>query len=142
MFRDERWEAYIIDANDGAEFIKEKLKIPFIQDYYHPAIFGFKFDLISLVFVLEHLQDPKDVLFKIKGDMTDVSFLYIEVPDMLAFQLKPVEDDIFNSCHLWMFSPNTLTTLLDLCGFQVHSLKRGRTKRDHLAISVLATKRK
>ena len=139
-FQDDQWVSYIVDANASGDFINTKLKIPFIQDYYRPNIFGVKFNLISMVFVLEHLRDPKAVLLDIKQDMTEDSYIYIEVPDMLAFKLKPYEDDIFNSCHLWMFSPNTLTILLDQCGYEIHALQRMKTKRDHLAIMALATK--
>lgn len=138
---DKDWSSHIIDPSGRSEFIKEKLGIHFVQDYYSPGKFGFSFDLVSLVFVLEHMTDPTSLLQSVREDMKETAFLYVEVPDAICFKHKPKEDDIFNSCHLWMFSPNTLTLLLGKCGFDVFSLERVKTKRDHYALMVLAGKK-
>lgn len=142
LFQDHQWQSYVVDANVSGDFIEKKLKIPFIQDYYKPGQFGVQFDLLSLVFVLEHLSDPEGILKMIASDLKKDSFLYIEVPDVINFEKKEHDDDIFNSCHLWMFSPDSLTKLLDRCGFKVQALDRVKTKRGHLALMVLAGKKK
>ena len=140
-FRDNDWDVAIVDVNASGEFIERELKIPFIQDYYTSHLFKQSFNLISMVFVLEHLRDPGSVLIDIYDDLDTNSFLYIEVPDSNCFELKDETDDIFNSCHLYMYSPNSLTRLLDQNGFEVQCLNRVRTVRDHLAIMILATKK-
>jgi SAM-dependent methyltransferase len=140
-FQDEDWRVAIVDANVSGEFIQRELKIPFIQDYYRSGLFEQRFDLISLVFVLEHLKDPGSILKEMYNDLDPNAFLYIEVPDSNCFELKDEGDDIFNSCHLYMYSPNTLTLLLDQFGFEVLCLNRVRTVRDHLAIMLLAAKK-
>lgn len=91
--------------------------------------------------VLEHLKDPISFIKDLHNDMTSNSFLYIEVPDAICFKYKQAQDDIFNSCHSWMFSPNTLTPLLDRCGFEIFCLNRVKTKRGHYALMVLAGKK-
>jgi hypothetical protein len=77
------------------------------------------------------------LLEMVKRDMHGDSLLYIEVPDAWAFNCKPSHDDIFNSCHLWMFSPETLVRLLTSSGFRVFSLRRARIVRGHHAILLI-----
>lgn len=138
-FQDEDWKSAVIDPGESGKFIEQKYHIPYRQAYYRANSFSHGFDLISLVFVLEHLRNPSEILREIHKDMSKNSFLYLEVPDALSFQLKDPSDDIFNSCHLWMFTSNTLTRLLDQCGFEVFSLNRVKTKRGHIALMALAT---
>lgn len=138
-FRDDDWQAEIIDPAESGRFVEE------YGVTYHecPYVFGIMeraVDLASLVFVLEHLRDPNKILRDIGRDLAPGGMVYIEVPDALAFEMKPADDDIFNSCHLWMFDPRSLTELLRLSGLQVLSLRRGKTTRGHLALSALATR--
>lgn len=140
-FKDTNWVTHVIDPNKSSSFIKTKLHMPFIQDYYKPHSFNCKFNLISLIYVLEHLKDPISFIKDLHNDMTSNSFLYIEVPDAICFKYKQAQDDIFNSCHLWMFGPNTLTPLLDRSGFEIFCLNRVKTKRGHYALMVLAGKK-
>lgn len=139
-FQDNNWKSYIVDPDENGKFVKS-YSIEFSQNYYNSGIFNTKFNLISLVFVLEHINKPIDLLKKVKRDMASGSLLYIEVPDAICFKKKTKTDDIFNSCHLWMFSPKTLTLILDECGFEIFSLKRVRTKRGHYSIMALAGKK-
>lgn len=139
-FQDDEWISYVIDPDKGAEFIDKKLNIPFMQKYYEPRLFGKKFELISLIFVLEHIKNPAEMINKTKQDMDEGSLLYIEVPDEICFRKKPFDDDIFNSCHLFMFNPSTITRLLDECGLEIYTLKRIKTIRGHYSLMLLAGK--
>jgi hypothetical protein len=140
-FLDEEWIPHVVDANEGSKFIETKLKIQLIQDYWRPGSFSCQFDLITTNFLLEHISDPKSFLKGLHSDMTEDSFLYVEVPDTASFVNKLPDDDIFNSCHLWIFSPNTLTLLLDSCGFEVLALKRTQIARGHYALMLLAMRK-
>ena len=139
-FRDDCWNVAIVDACASGKFLEE-LNIPFIQAYYKPKLFEYSFDLISMVFVLEHLKDPRTVLKNIHDELDSNSFLYIEVPDSNCFELNDERHDVFNSCHLYIYSPNTLTHLLDQCGFEVHCLNRVQTIKGYFSIMLLATKK-
>ena len=138
-FQDGDWRAHVMDPNEDAIFIKNKLNIPLVQEYYSPKKFSNLFHLVSMVFVLEHLSDPVGILKNLRADMTTNSFLYIEVPDAIAFERKPKQDDIFNSCHLWMFSPSSLAAMLSRGGFELLTLDRVKIKRGHYAIMAIAT---
>lgn len=137
-FRDAFWRPSVIDPDEDSRFIREKLKIPLAQTFYQPGSFSGKFTLISLNYVLEHLTRPVAFLKSLRRDMHKDSFLYLEVPDALCFRFLPKGHDIFNACHLWMFDPNTLTKLLDDCGFEVFNLCRIKTIRGHYALMALS----
>lgn len=140
-FQDREWKTYIIDPSENNSFIKTKLKIPLVQKLYKPNAFGIKFNLVTLIYVLEHVLDPKKILLSVRQDLTKNSLIYIEIPDSAAFRLKPKNDDIFNSCHLWMFDPKSVSKLLDICGFEIFKLNRLKTLRGHYSLMVLAGKR-
>lgn len=140
-FQDRIWKSWVIDPSADESFFKDKLGIPFIKEYYKPHAFGNSFDLISLVYVLEHVRDPYALLKSIGNDLGQSSFVYIEVPDALCFPFNPAQDDIFNSCHLWMFNPMTLSTVLNACGFEIFALDRMKTARGHFALMALAGKK-
>ncbi len=135
------WIPHVIDPDENAGFLSSKLKMSFIQSNYQPGLFKKKFDLISLIYVLEHLTDPVSFVKSLKEDLDPHSLVYIEVPDAFCFRTLPESHDIFNSCHLWMFDSYTLITFLNGCGLEVFCLNRIKTKRGHYALMALAGKR-
>ena len=137
-FQDQEWQAQIIDPGEEGLFVQNRCGIPYVKDYYKPGCFGEPFELITLCYVIEHLRDPVSLLRLVQTDMKPHSLIYIEVPDATHFKHRPQEDDIFNSCHLWMFSPEALITLLDRCGFEVFSMLRIRTIRDIHSLMMIA----
>jgi hypothetical protein len=139
-FRDENWDAEIVDPAESGRFIEE-FGIRYHQRPYGPGVTSRSIDLATMVFVLEHLRNPREVISQARKDLSECGLIYIEVPDASAFHLKPPEDDIFNACHLWMFDPFSLTRLLDECEIEVMTLARTKTRRGHLALSVLASAR-
>ncbi len=137
QFQDDKWRSEVIDPGRAGYFLEKKHDIT-----YHACLFGDKspgggYDLLSLVYTLEHLRDPLKVLTLAREELTKTGFLFIEVPDALAFSLKESDDDIFNACHLWMFDPVSITRLVARAGFEIYSLERTRTRRGHLALTLL-----
>jgi hypothetical protein len=128
-FRDDNWLPHVIDPSEEGAFIQEKVGIPYKKEFYQPGLFDDKFDLITMFCVIEHVRDPISLLKLIQEDMKSHSLIYIEVPEAAYFKHRPANDDIFNSCHYWIFSPNTLMGLLDQCGYEVFSMLRTRTLR-------------
>lgn len=94
-----------------------------------------KFDLVSLMHVLEHLNDPVERLIEIREKLLDESgYLLVEVPNLYAH-------DSFELAHLTCFSPHTLRQSLEKAGYQIvrfhaHGLPRSRTLK--LFLTVLA----
>lgn len=136
-FLDKDWRVSIIDPDKNARFLETKHNIPCVQSGYKPKSFEKSFHLISLIFVLEHVTSPDKVLNDVRSDLRKDGLVYIEVPDSICFKLKPAHDDIFNACHLWMFSPKTLNDLLYRCGFEILAMERTKTRRGHYSLMVL-----
>ncbi len=84
-----------------------------------------RFDLISLVHVLEHLPDPLATLVELRqGWLAPQGYVLIEVPNLYAHHC-------FEVAHLVSFSPHTLRQTLSKAGYQVvtfraHGLPRSR----------------
>ena len=136
-FKDEDWAVEVVDPGNQGAFV-EKHGVAYHQMCYGAAALPGAFDLISMIYMLEHVRDPDAVLAQARRDLTPGGLLYVEVPDAIAFSRKPAEDDIFNACHLWMFDPDSLSGLLSRRGFQVLALKRFQAKRGHFALVALA----
>jgi SAM-dependent methyltransferase len=139
-FKEKKWESIIIDPDESGKFIK-KYNIEFKQGWFTAKSFDFKFDLISLIFVLEHVLEPSLLLREIRKSLLPNGLIYIEVPDEIAFYKIAASDDVFNSCHLYMFNPSSLEMLLSQNNFEIMSLDRTRTVRGHFALTCLAKPR-
>jgi 2-polyprenyl-3-methyl-5-hydroxy-6-metoxy-1,4-benzoquinol methylase len=73
-----------------------------------------RFDLIILSHVLEHLLSPRSILNDLRDLLTNNGLIYIEVPNLL----RPyVPFGYFTFEHLNYFTPTTLTSLLNICGY-------------------------
>jgi hypothetical protein len=137
-FVDDQWRAEVMDPSSAGQFLSEEFNIPYHRRPFARGALAPTYDLISLVYTLEHLADPLETLRSAQDGLRRGGFLFVEVPDAIAFRLKPGDDDIFNSCHLWMFDPATLTTLFTVCGFELFSMERVRTVRGHCGLMALA----
>ena len=91
------------------------------------------YDLVSLIHVLEHLQDPVGTLVMIRKELlAGGGHLLIEVPNFYAH-------DSYELAHLACFTPHTLQETLELAGFQVLRLKRhGEPRSDLLNLYLTA----
>lgn len=102
---------YATDKNDESERILKYLG--FSADGIG------KYDLVTLVHVLEHIEDLKGFLYSLKTKITEDGHLFIEVPDAAAFRTHRKDHDDFNSCHVYSFDMGVLYYLLTTCGYDV-----------------------
>lgn len=77
-----------------------------------------KYSLICMFDVLEHLENPVEVLQKIKKMMHNDSLLYIQVPNVIGFKF-PYNHSLGLPYHLWQFDRATLKKLLAQNGFEI-----------------------
>ena len=105
-----------VEANKySREFIKFNLKIP-----CYMTMPKRNYDVITLVHVLEHFENPLTFLKLFQRCLTpEGGKLFIEVPDAVEFELLDKNHDEFNSCHCHFFTSETLTKLLNQCGYEV-----------------------
>lgn len=78
-----------------------------------------KFDMVSLVHVLEHFEDPYPILKDIKSNLKPDGKLFVEVPSAEGFNYLEQDSDDFNSCHCLSFSTLTLGKVLIKAGYEV-----------------------
>ena len=85
------------------------------------------FDAAVMLDVLEHMTDPSDVLAEIHGAMRPGGQLLITTGDfgsLLARVMGSRWRLMTPPQHLWFFSRSTLTALLAVRGFRVHTFER------------------
>ena len=84
------------------------------------------FDAAVMLDVLEHLQDPGDVLAQLHGSMRPGAQLLLTTGDygsLLARAMGKRWRLMTPPQHLWFFSPKTVTALLERHGFRVHTVE-------------------
>lgn len=94
-----------------------------------------KFDLISLIHVLEHLPDPLTYLTHLRQHfLSPDGWLLIEVPNLYAH-------DCFEIAHLVSYSPRTLRQTVEKAGFAIQLFQahgRPRSQLIPLYLTLLA----
>jgi 2-polyprenyl-3-methyl-5-hydroxy-6-metoxy-1,4-benzoquinol methylase len=86
---------------------------------------GKRFDLISLMHVIEHLPDPVGYLRNLRENViTPDGWLLLETPNLYAH-------DCFEVAHLTAFSAHTFRQAVEMAGFRVVMLKaHGQPRSD------------
>ena len=94
-----------------------------------------KFDLVTMMHVLEHLEDPLGTLKDIRANLLeDSGFLLVEVPNFYAHES-------YELAHLSCFTEHTLVEMLKQAGYKImHLRKHGypRSETLELYLTVLA----
>lgn len=97
-----------------------------------------RFDLISLIHVLEHLPEPVNVLLTLREKwFSQNGWLLVEVPNLYAHQCLEI-------AHLTAFSAHTLTEMARKAGYEVvsltaHGLPRSRILSLNLTMTAKPT---
>jgi 2-polyprenyl-3-methyl-5-hydroxy-6-metoxy-1,4-benzoquinol methylase len=84
------------------------------------------FDEVYMGHVIEHLNDPKKVLKTISKSMKSGGLIEIDTPNVDSLAVKVFQSYWFAlECprHLFLFSPNTLSRMLNLAGFEVEEIR-------------------
>ncbi len=77
-----------------------------------------RFDLVSMMHVLEHMADPVGYLSQLRqGYLSPSGWLLLETPNLYAH-------DCFETAHLFAFSAHTLQQVVRKAGFEVVAVKK------------------
>ncbi len=88
-----------------------------------------KFDLVTIMHVLEHLEDPLGTLREIRTNLLeDSGFLLVEVPNFYAHES-------YELAHLSCFTEHALGEMLKQAGFKImHTRKHGYPRSETLEL--------
>ena len=90
-----------------------------------------RYDVILFRQCLDYMVDPRSVLLGARQRLTDRGLLVIYTPNAEYYEK-------LNPYHVYLFSPETLSRLLRLCGLDVVRLKASPSPVDHAtAVSVV-----
>ena len=127
ILKDAGYHVTCVDENrDSVDFISELG----MQCYYHLSDVDGKFDTVSLVHVLEHIQNIGGFLKQIRLKLKKDGYLFVEVPEASGFDFLSRDHDDFNSCHQWFFDADSLRAILKRYGFNpfIHGIRRQHGK--------------
>ena len=105
----------------GKNFEKEIIKSE-INYFADNKFYNNFFDFISINKVLEHIENPKIIMRKIKKILKNNGILYIEVPDAKASIEGKYREEFFIE-HLHVFSMKSLRNTLKKIKFKIIKIK-------------------
>lgn len=123
------FECYGIEpSKEDADIAKKNNPNSHISNIFFEAskgnVFGEKFDVIQMNFVMEHIVEL-DVFFeRLKMYIMNGTRIFVQVPDVEYYIKNNI--DPFCACeHINYFTHTTLRTLLERNGFEVHDILHG-----------------
>jgi SAM-dependent methyltransferase len=78
-----------------------------------------RYDVIMMFDMVEHLENPAEVLARYGDYLAPNGALYIQVPNVLGIKIPWWGKGYSLPHHLWQFDLRTLSQLLDRAGYQV-----------------------
>ena len=105
-------------SKECSKIAKEKYGITVHTDF--PEVTKYRYDLVMLSHVLEHLIEPQGILKTLAGLMKHDGYIYIEVPYIESFETLD-DEEIFGHIsfeHLNYFNEVNLTNLMEKAGFE------------------------
>lgn len=135
--KEKGFQAHVIDPSQDGAFM-EKYGIGYTQGYFGKRDLDQQYDVISFLYVLEHLANPAEILADCKPRLKKGGVLFFELPDATAFHLCATDHDAFNACHLWLFGSRQITQLLHQQGFSLLAMQRYVTVRGYPSMMLIA----
>lgn len=143
LARNKGWDTYGVELSkvhcQYAQSIGLSVRNSTIADAGFPD--GY-FDVVSMIHILEHVIDPIKDLCEVKRVLKDDGIIVIDTPNIGTLIAKiqrerylPLQPD----CHVWQFTPTTLTNLLARAGFtSIRVLKHSRNFRYLVLLCMLS----
>ena len=121
MFNENRsWEVSGLDPSEEAtDFVKPRLPKVSVRQQQFDAITTLekdRYDVISMVHVLQHVQEPINVLKAVANSLAPNGILYVEVPDLMSPHWSG--KDFFHIAHTYLFDQQTLEFALRQIGLE------------------------
>lgn len=112
---------------DSYKFMGQELGLNTFQAFFGKENRYIKYDLVTLIHLLEHIRDPIEILKTVKDHhLLNGGSVYIEVPNAKEFKTLDKDHDEFNSTHLFFFTPESLEQVAREVGLTVYSIRNIR----------------
>jgi hypothetical protein len=118
----DRCEVLGVDGIDDILKYGKELEVPVIKaDFETMNLSGFKgkYDLISLIHLIEHLYDPVGTVEKILSCLSDTGLLYVRTPDPEVSGIERDLTDHHLKIHPFLFTRKSLEQLVNKYGFEI-----------------------
>lgn len=117
-----------VELEEQVAPVYEQYNIPLMRNLANNGGGQNKYDVITAFHVIEHLQDPIEILQQLASLLKENGKMIIEVPNgndalLTIFKNKPYQDFIYWSAHLYYFTPYTLKKLGEKAGLKVEFVK-------------------
>jgi SAM-dependent methyltransferase len=125
--KEKGWKSHALDPDSLAcRHMQEDLGIEVFQGDFFAAKIPGKFDLVSFNKVLEHVEDPVEMLRLAKPLLKKGGLVYLELPDGEGAAKESQDREEFFIDHLHVFSASSYSVCADRAGFQLIKLERIR----------------
>ncbi|MBI2133704.1 class I SAM-dependent methyltransferase [Candidatus Woesearchaeota archaeon] len=118
-----------------SEYSRRFLGVSVITEDFLSAKIKGRFDVIVMNHVLEHIENPRQILTKAKDLLADDGILFIGLPNYDSGWRRLQGESWYpyqHTQHVWQYSPRTLKSLLGSCKLRV--LKTEITSVEHSAV--------
>jgi len=136
LMRERGWDPHGMEVNQKArQNATEVYGIPVDAKLLHEVDYPKEyFQVVSMWGVLEHTANPDEILDQIYPMLDSNGTLVILVPNghSLATRIMHEHSPTFGKDHLWYFTPDTITTLLERKGYEVAQLYTQLSQIDEL----------
>lgn len=123
-----------------ADLARRRLNASVLNKDYGSGLFRNKFDLLINTKVLEHVADPLPFLKTMHDDLREEGLLFLEVPDVSDMYRLPPSHERFWIPHIYFFSANSLSALLEKAGFSIVDYRVIETHRKRSYLQFVAEK--
>lgn len=124
-FKEKEYIRYALELNPIAcKHIKNILKIPVYKEYVQNLEINIKYNLITFNKVLEHIDNPIEVIKSLDKISNLETLLYIELPDTLGYEILGDTCDAFGVGHYLVYNPNSLYYLFETTNYEILCMNR------------------
>jgi SAM-dependent methyltransferase len=126
MIKHSGWRLTLIEPSQHAKQFEDILGCKVFNCSFEDCVFIDKFDIISVIDVLEHVYSPVDFLKRVKDILSDEGFALFRFPNSYSLRCRISRDkwDMIRPLgHLHFFSPNSFRAACAISGLRIEDLQ-------------------
>ena len=127
IFKQRGFDVKGVEISKKAAEIARSKGIDVVVGPFEKIQFSEKFNLVILNHTLEHLENPLEVLEKVKKILKPKGYLMIDLPNFdspIAKLLKSKWPHLLPDEHLWHFTPKSFSIIFKKMDFKILAMKK------------------